>query len=288
MVEFFEANTALKFDLGPQFSDYHPDAPGALTGGRSIVASASTRVNSGRGEAPARAAAGADFVGMMIGSQREQLLHFFNVTRYGEIGRLMSACCSPVPARPGAARRAMRSPTATRSWPGCEIAFDKGVSIWTSAPAVEILHRGRAHQGRDSRPGRRAHAGDGPARRRARGGRVPQDVARRKALFPHARRGPSTGRPPRPRTRATASGGRGDGAGTRSPATRTRRGCPVSMVAAPRRHARDVSALHRPRQAGVIAVLRDGRRFVNEANSYHDFVQAMVAATPAGEAPAAW
>jgi succinate dehydrogenase/fumarate reductase flavoprotein subunit len=34
---------------------------------------------------------------------------------------------------------------------------------------------------------------------------------------------------------------------------------------------------------GIIAVLRDGQRFVNEANSYHDFVQGMVRARPWGE-----
>ena len=40
---------------------------------------------------------------------------------------------------------------------------------------------------------------------------------------------------------------------------------------------------------GVIAVTRSGRRFVNEAHSYHDFCQAMVArcAEEGGE-PAAW
>jgi hypothetical protein len=32
----------------------------------------------------------------------------------------------------------------------------------------------------------------------------------------------------------------------------------------------------RPRQAGVIAVTRDGRRFTNESENYHDFVQAMI------------
>ena len=34
---------------------------------------------------------------------------------------------------------------------------------------------------------------------------------------------------------------------------------------------------------GVIAVMRDGRRFANEGNSYHDFVQAMVKAAKPGE-----
>ena len=38
MVDFFESRTAVKFVLGPQFSDYHPNAPGAITGGRSICA----------------------------------------------------------------------------------------------------------------------------------------------------------------------------------------------------------------------------------------------------------
>src|ERR1700730_5478532 len=34
---------------------------------------------------------------------------------------------------------------------------------------------------------------------------------------------------------------------------------------------------------GVISVLRDGRRFTNEGNSYHDFVQALVKASKPGE-----
>jgi succinate dehydrogenase/fumarate reductase flavoprotein subunit len=39
---------------------------------------------------------------------------------------------------------------------------------------------------------------------------------------------------------------------------------------------------------GVIAVMRDGRRFANEGNSYHDFVQAMVKAAKPGEEIAAY
>ena len=37
-VEFYETQTALQFDLGPFFADYHPTAPGGMDGGRSIVA----------------------------------------------------------------------------------------------------------------------------------------------------------------------------------------------------------------------------------------------------------
>jgi hypothetical protein len=39
---------------------------------------------------------------------------------------------------------------------------------------------------------------------------------------------------------------------------------------------------------GFIAVLPNGKRFTNEADSYHDFIAALLAATPAGEQPAAW
>ncbi|WP_446731628.1 FAD-dependent oxidoreductase [Pseudomonas sp. OTU5201] len=39
---------------------------------------------------------------------------------------------------------------------------------------------------------------------------------------------------------------------------------------------------------GFIAVRSDGRRFTNEADSYHDFMNALFRATPAGEEPAAW
>jgi succinate dehydrogenase/fumarate reductase flavoprotein subunit len=39
---------------------------------------------------------------------------------------------------------------------------------------------------------------------------------------------------------------------------------------------------------GLIAVRCDGRRFTNEADSYHDFIQGLLAATPTGEAPEAW
>ena len=39
---------------------------------------------------------------------------------------------------------------------------------------------------------------------------------------------------------------------------------------------------------GFIAVLPNGKRFTNEADSYHDFIAALLEATPPGEAPQAW
>ena len=39
---------------------------------------------------------------------------------------------------------------------------------------------------------------------------------------------------------------------------------------------------------GSIGVLSTGRRFVNEANGYYDYVAAMIAAAPEGEPVQAW
>lgn len=39
---------------------------------------------------------------------------------------------------------------------------------------------------------------------------------------------------------------------------------------------------------GFVAVLPNGRRFTNEADSYHDFIAALLEATPPGETPQAW
>jgi hypothetical protein len=39
---------------------------------------------------------------------------------------------------------------------------------------------------------------------------------------------------------------------------------------------------------GLIAVLPNGKRFVNEADGYYQFTAAMIAAAPAGEEVTAW
>ena len=63
---------------------------------------------------------------------------------------------------------------------------------------------------------------------------------------------------------------------------------PVSLV--PRE---DGSVAHFPHlieraKPGLIAVTAQGQRFANEANSYHDFMQDLLAATPTGQPPVAW
>ena len=294
-VSFFEENTALQFDLGPFFADYHPDAPGGMDGGRSIVA----RPFDGRelGDEIKRLRPPLQeitFLGMMIGSGKE-LLHFFNVMRspvsafyvaklFFKFVRDMAFYGRPMRLMNGNALAGRLAKSA----------FDKSVPIWTHAP-VRALLRDDAGQVIGARVERR----DGPVEVYARKGVVlaaggfPLDMLRRKELMPHAPTGYEHVTPAPP-------GNTGDG---------LRLGESVgAVVDTSLPHAAAWVPISRPVKAdgtlgtfphfvdrskpGVIAVTRSGRRFVNESNSYHDFCQAMVKRCaeegPEGAEPAAW
>jgi succinate dehydrogenase/fumarate reductase flavoprotein subunit len=291
-VEFFERETALQFDLGPTFADYHPDAPGGVDGGRSIVA----RPFDGRELGPEirrlrPPLAEITVLGMMIGSGKE-LLHFFNVLRSpvsaGYVAVLFAKFLRDKLFH-GRPMRLMNGNALVGRL--AKSAFDKGVPIWTDAPVRELV---RDEAGRVT--GAVVHAATGPVEVHARRGVVlaaggfPQDAVRRKALMPHAPSGHEHASPAPP-------GNTGDG---------LRLGESVgASVDASLPHAAAWVPISRPRRAdgtlgtfphfvdrskpGVIAVTRSGRRFVNEANSYHDFCQAMVArASEEGGEIAAW
>lgn len=289
-VEFFEKNTALQFDLGPGFSDYHPEAPGAVNGGRSIVAQAFDARALGdevkRLRPPLKEIT---FVGMMIGSQRE-LLHFFNVTRSiksaGYVALLLAKYIRDLAFHGRAMRLTNGNALAGRL---AKSAFDKGVKIWTSAPVVEILREG------DAVIGAIVETPEGRVRAEARKGVVlaaggfPQDIARRKASFPHAPTGKEHWSPaPETNTGDGLRLGESVGGGAVEGYPNAAAWVPVSLV--PRGDGTNGVFPHfiDRGKPGVIAVLRDGKRFVNEGNSYHDFIQAMVAKTPAGQPPVAW
>lgn len=290
MVEFFQKNTALQFDLGPQFSDYHPDSPGARTGGRSIVASAfDARALGPEVKRLRQPLDELTFVGMMIGSQRE-LLHFFNVTRSIKSAGYVAFLLARYMRDMATHRRAMRL-TNGNALVGrlAKSAFDRGVTIWTSTPVVEILREGARVTGAivDTPEGRtRVNARKGVVL--AAGG-FPQDVARRKALFPHAPTGQEHWSPAPPEN--TGDGirlGEAVGGEAIQGYPNAAAWCPVSLV--PRKDGTFGTFPHfiDRGKPGVIGVLRNGKRFTNEANSYHDYVQAMVAATPKGERPESW
>lgn len=294
-VSFFEENTALQFDLGPFFADYHPTAPGGMDGGRSIVA----RPFDGRelGAEIARLRPPLQeitFLGMMIGSGKE-LLHFFNVTRSlvsaGYVSVLFVKFLRDM-ALHGRPMRLMNGNALVARL--AKSAFDKGVPIWTSSPVRQLLtdDTGRVIGARIDRP-------DGPVEVIASKGVVlaaggfPQDAVRRKALMSHSPSGHEHVSPAPPGN--TGDGLRlGESVGAEVDTTLPNAAAwvPISRPVKPDGTLGTFPHFVDRSKPGVIAVTRSGRRFVNEANSYHDFCQAMVARCRAEGGPegeiAAW
>lgn len=281
MVEFFESKTAVKFVLGPQFSDYHPNAPGAVTGGRSICAEPFDGRELGANIKSLRPPLKEiTFVGMMIGSGKE-LLHFFNVTRSivsaGYVAKLLVKYCRDLLLHGRAMRLTNGNALAGRL---AKSAFDLGIPLWLEAPARELLRSGEAVTGAI------IETRDGLVRVNARRGVVlatggfPHDLERRKQLYPHAPTGQEHFSP-------AAESNTGDGirmarplgASTADELPNAAAWVPVSRV--PRGDGSYGPFPHFIDRAkpGVIAVTRAGTRFVNEGNCYHDFCQALVQAS---------
>lgn len=278
-VDFFENETSLQFDLGPFFADYHPTAPGGMDGGRSIVA----RPFDGRELGPEirrlrPPLKEITFLGMMIGSGKE-LLHFFNVTRSPVsafyVAKLFLKFLRDM-AFHGRPMRLMNGNALVGRL--AKSAMDKNVPIWTSSPVRQLLRddKGRVIGARIDRP-------DGPVEVHASKGVVlaaggfPQDPVRRKELMPHSPSGYEHVSPAPPGN--TGDGLRlGESAGAVVDTSLPHSAAWVPVSRPPRGDGTLGTFPHFVDRSkpGIIAVTRSGRRFVNEANSYHDFCQAMV------------
>jgi succinate dehydrogenase/fumarate reductase flavoprotein subunit len=277
-VDFFTTQTAVRFDMPLVFPDYHAEAPGGTQGGRSMVA----RPFDGRELGAQISNLGAPLpeltvFGMMLGSGKE-IVHFMRATRSLasalHVARRLSRHCIDV-------LRYGRGMTLTNgnALAGrlAKSAFDLGIPLWLSSPVRELIVEHGAVRGAIVQRGGRT------LRVRARRGIVlacggfPHDVARRKAMFPHAPTGTEhtspgpTGNTGDGLRLAEAAGGGIDdtlpNAAAWVPVSKTVRtdGTPGVMP-----HFIDRA------KPGVIAVTRDGTRFANEGDSYHDFVQQMM------------
>ena len=279
-IDFFTEKTCVQFDMPPVFPDYHAEAPGGLPGGRSMV----TRPFDAR-ELGSRVAQLAPPVpeltvfGMMLGSGKElwhflrafkSLESFWYVTkRFG--GHLLDVV------------RHGRGMTLTNgnALAGrlAKAGMDLGIPVWLGTKVTKLIVEGDAVAG--ATVVRDGATVDIRVRRGvvlACGG-FPHDIERRKQLFPHA----PTGREhftPSPALN-TGDGPRlGESAGGWVDPTipNAAAWCPTSVV-----RRKDGSEGVMPHfidraKPGVIAVTPRGRRFANEALSYHDFVQALVKA----------
>ncbi|GHD44344.1 dehydrogenase [Thalassobaculum fulvum] len=277
-VDFFEQSTSLQFDLGPTFADYHPKAPGGMDAGRSIVARPfDGRELGGEIKRLRPPLAEITFLGMMIGSGKE-LLHFFNVTRSPVsafyVAKLFVKFLRDMAFHGRPMRLMNGNALIGRLAKSC---FDKGVPIWTRAPVRQLIRNDAG-----AVTGALVDTAKGTVEVRAAKGVVlaaggfPQDPVRRKAMFGHAESGYEHASPAPPGN--TGDGlrlGEAVGASVETELPNAAAWVPISRP--PRKDGTLGTFPHFVDRSkpGVIAVTRSGRRFCNEADSYHDFGQSL-------------
>lgn len=286
MVAFMQRETTLAFVDGNLMPDFHDTSPGAGFGGRSVCA--------------------APFDGRQLGPRLSDLKPPLDeISPFGmgiaagtDLRHFLNATRKPGSFRHVAKRMLRHVADLLRFGRGMHLvngnaliarllksADNLGVTIHTRTPARGIL----IEDGRIT--GIRTDAGMIRARRGvvlAAGG-FPHDLARKAALFPHA----PTGREHHSAAPESNTGdglrlGEAAGGCVRRDFPHAGAWAPVSLV--PRRDGTVGRFPHLVERAkpGLIMVRRDGRRFANEANSYHDLMQALFAATPPGEPVEAW
>jgi succinate dehydrogenase/fumarate reductase flavoprotein subunit len=290
MVEFFRSKTALRFIDGNAIPDFHGRTPHASLGGRSLCAAPFDGRRLGARIADLKPPLPETTLwGMGIASGAE-LRHFFNALRkpaslWYVTQRVLAHGRDLLLHRRG--MRLLNGNALIASLAAS--ALEAGVDIRTRCPARRLLCDGERVSGAV------LATPEGAMEVQARCGVVlacggfPHDDQRKRALLPHAPTG-------KEHWSAASRGNTGDGlrlgetAGGQvaTDALQAAALAPVSLV--PRA---DGSFAHFPHliergKPGLIAVTRRGQRFTNEADSYHDFMQGLLAALPAGEPVQAW
>ena len=148
-VDFFTANTALRFDMPLMFPDYHAEAPGGAQGGRSMV----TRPFDGRELGAHIKDLGAPLpeltvFGMMLGSGKE-IIHFMRATK-----SLTSALYVAKRLSQAFAIDVMRHGRGMTLTNGnalagrlAKSAFDLNIPLWLSSPVRELIVENGAVRG---------------------------------------------------------------------------------------------------------------------------------------------
>lgn len=288
MVSFFQRDTAVDFVDGNQIPDFHGRTPGAGLGGRSLCAKPFDGRELGKRLADLRPPLEdiAPF-GMNIASGAD-LRHFLNATRkwpsFLHVLRRLARHFTDR-ALHGRGLHLVNGNALTARL--LKSADDFGVTLRKSTAAVALLREGERVTGAvlDDGTRRNLHAARGVVL--ATGG-FPHDPARKAALFPHAPTG-------REHWSAAPGANTGDGirfgeaaGGHLPPLPDAGAWSPVSLVPKAGGETGRFPHLFERAKPGLIMVRRDGRRFCNEADSYHDVMQALFAATPAGEPARAW
>lgn len=290
MVAFFEKHTRLQFADGNAIADIHGDTPGAGTGGRSVIAAPYDARELGtkllkRLRTTMRETS---FLGMPIMAGAD-LSAFLTLTRSWRSLLHVSQRVSrhlldlawhgrAMQLRNGVALVARLAKSAD----------DLGVLLWESAPVRRLSMQGSQVCGAVVETARGEvviHARK--AVMLATGG-FANDIERRRTLFPRTPTGHEhLALPPQGVNGDGLRLGETAGGEVATDLASAAAWCPVSRVPYP-----DGSVGHFPHiieraKPGIIGVLANGKRFVNEADGYYDYVKAMVEHAPGSEV-ASW
>ena len=167
-------------------------------------------------------------------------------------------------------------------------AADSGVQLWHDSPVTSLHHdEGRIVGASVTRQGT-------PMRITARKGVVlaaggyPHDVLRQTLSFAHTDTIAHASAAPKSNTGDGVRLAEGIGAALDTSLAEPAAWAPVSRVPDGQGGFKNFPHLIDRAKPGFIAVDMSGQRFVNEADSYHEFMKALFAVTPKGRAPEAW
>ncbi|MGF6633037.1 FAD-dependent oxidoreductase [Paraburkholderia sp. MM6662-R1] len=290
MLDFFERETTVKF-VPTLYPDYHPNVGGGVDIGRSVVAAPFDARALGQDISRLRPPLKTiTFIGMMFNSSNADLKHFFNATRSLTSAlyvakRLASHLKDLALYRRGVQITSGNALAARLA----KSALDLGIPIHTNTAARELT------VANGSVTGALVAGPQGEMRIVARRGVVlacggfSRDVARIARAYPHLRRG-GEHLSPVPR------GNTGDGVGMAErlgARVAIRFPQPAAWMPVSRVPMSDGSVGVFPHlvdryKPGVIGVTRAGKRFTNEANSYHDVGAAMIEACANERETAMW
>ncbi|MGF6734914.1 succinate dehydrogenase/fumarate reductase flavoprotein subunit [Paraburkholderia youngii] len=290
MVEFFERETEMKF-VPTLYPDYHPDAPGGVDIGRSILAAPYDIRGLGKDmrrlKQPLETIT---FMGMMFNSSNADLKHFFRATRsivsFLYVARRLATHIKELALYRRGINVTSGNALAARL---AKSALAIDIPILTSTPVKELLSK----SGKVT--GVRASAADGELRITARHGVVlacggfPHDLKRIAQVYPHVKRGGEHLSP-------TPVGNTGDGltlaekvgGAVKLGFADAAAWMPVSKVPFGKGRTGVFPHLLERYKPGVIGVLRSGQRFTNESNSYHDVGAALMRACEGERETAMW
>lgn len=291
-IGFFHERTALKMSCRVVSPDYHSDADGATEGGRALDAldydgrKLGAQLYRMRPPIP-------DFTilgGMPLG--RPDIFHFLRMTRSARSALYaVKVVAKYLRDRVAWGRNTRLVMGAAVSGRLAETVFALNIPLCTGHELTGLIRDGAGRV-----TGAEVKGPKGLRRVTTRRGVVlaaggyPHDSARRAASFDHVRRGlPHYSMSPTSGTGGAIAAAEAIGAGFVDTNANGGFWTPVSLLPNPDGSVRPFPHLFLDRaKPGVIAVGHDGRRFVNEASSYHDFVQGLIAKLLAEGQRSAW